>query len=108
MKILDNPGIKELKSNGGRNQVMLLEHNGILYKINILSESYESQSYGRLYVLNKNNELTLLKLINPNRDYNIDISYRDSYPSTSFEPIINDFKKLIKSFKDITSLNKQD
>lgn len=108
MKILDDSKIRVLHSNGGRNQVILLEHNGILYKINILSESYVSQSYGRLYVLNNNNELTLLKTINPERDYGIDISSRDNYSSNTFDPIINDFKKLIKNFKDVKSLNKQE
>lgn len=47
-KIQDDTGIKELSSNGGRSQKLLLEYNDNIYKIHICSESHEKQSFGKL------------------------------------------------------------
>jgi len=96
MKVIDNSGIKKVHSNGGRIQNILLEHNENTFKIDINSESYEKQSYAKLYVLNSDKKWTLLKAINPLRDYNIDISYRENFSQDSFKSIIQDFKSLIK------------
>lgn len=107
MKKIDDSGIFCVKSNDGKKQNILIEHNNVLYKIEILSESYESQSYGRLLVLTDKNEFNCLKAINPERDYGISLAYRDNYSSNAFERIIKDFESLIKKFKDVKSLNKK-
>lgn len=95
-KIQDDTGIKKLSSNGGRSQKLLLEYNDNIYKIQICSESHEKQSFGKLSLLNNQNDWTILKVINPKGDYDIDIAYKNNYLKNVFKPIIDDFKKLIK------------
>lgn len=92
---IDNSGIVECYSNSGKKQDILIKSiKGNLYKISILSESYESQSYGNLSIKDVKG-FTLLKQINPKRDYGINLSYSKTYSKDAFKKIISDFKDLI-------------
>jgi hypothetical protein len=82
-------------SNGRRSQEVLFKCNNNLFKISIVSESYESQSYGTLELQTKSDGWSELKSINPKRDYRIDISYSTNYNQNIFaKKIIEDFKEL--------------
>jgi hypothetical protein len=92
---IDDSGIVEVYSNSGKKQTVLIKTiKGTLYKISILSESYESQSYAKLYVKDSSG-FSLIKNCNPKRDYNIELSYKKDYSKNSFSKIISDFKDLI-------------
>jgi hypothetical protein len=91
---VSNTGIKEIHSNDGKSQEILLKSKKNVFKISILSESYEFQSYGKLYILSTDKKWTLLKKINPKKDYGIELAYKRSYSKNAFEPIINDLTKL--------------
>ena len=93
MKVIDDTGIVEKHSNNGKEQILLVEHNGQLYKLKILVESYEFQSYARLYILGDDKKFELLRQFAPS-SYGITNFY--NYDSTVYEPIIKDMKKLIK------------
>jgi|31_taG_2_1085359.scaffolds.fasta_scaffold02094_3 hypothetical protein len=100
---LKDTGIKEKKSNGARSQEIIwkIKETGEKFRVLIHSESYVFQSYFRLYKWSDaNNEWNLVTVGNPANDYNIDISYKTSYSSSAFDPIINDLKKLAKQFSN--------
>lgn len=99
IELIEDTGIKEIYSNGGRwqNIIFKCKCKCLYWKLSILSESYSSQSYIRLYSGDLNN-WTLIKSGNPKKDYGIDIAYRDDYHKDVFKPIIDDYKKLIKRF----------
>jgi len=90
----------KINSNGGVRQDLLLKTSLNLYKIDILSESHEKQSYGKLYVKDDCG-WTLLKNINPKRDYCIDVSYQDKIKKDVFNVIIEDFTDIITSVDEI-------
>jgi hypothetical protein len=102
IKEIVNTGIKNKHSNGARDQEIILQVDTTKekFKIFIHSESYEFQSYARLYKWNTVNGWNVINSVNPKTDYYIDLSYRTAYPQSSFDPIIRDFKKLIKVFID--------
>ena len=99
---VDDTGIKNSSSNGGRTQnVLYVDINGIWYKLVIHSQSYESQSHIRLYSSSdKTNWLNLISG-NPKRDFGIDISYKENYSSIAFDIIIKNYegrlKKILKA-----------
>ncbi len=100
-----NEGIKEGYSNGARYQTVILKCKKLhfdnvfeKYKIDIKSESHESQSYARLLKWTDNNGWCLIVEKNPKRDYQIDISYKTPVLKSSFKVIIDDLKKLIEHF----------
>lgn len=99
-KTLKDSRIQELHSNGGRKQEIIWKTSeGKKFRVLINSESYEFQSYGKLYAWNdQGNEWNIISSINPVRDYQIDISYSSNYSDRAFDPIIKDFKKLAKEF----------
>ena len=95
IEIIDDTGIVECHSNGGRTQTILMKHNNLFWKLVIHSESYVAQSYIRLYSSSTLDSWNSIKSGNPKRDYDIDISYRNQYAQTVFSRIINDYKSLI-------------
>lgn len=98
---IKNTGIQEMRSNGARNQEIIwkIKETNEKFRLLVHSESYDSQSYYRLYKWsNQNNEWNVITSGNPKRDYNIDISYSTRYIPTAFLPIIRDMKKLAKEF----------
>lgn len=103
LKAIKDTGIIKKHSNGGRDQEIIWKTPyGEKFRVLIHCESYDFQSYARLYKWNEtNNEWNIVSLSQPQRDYKIDISYSNSYPLTAFQPIINDFKKLAKEFASI-------
>lgn len=95
IKLIDDPGIKEKQSNGGRTQTLLFKVGKVFWKLIIHSESYSFQSYIRLYSGDGVNNWIIIKSGNPKKDYNIDIAYHSSYSKLVFNPIIEDYKKII-------------
>ena len=95
IEIIDDTGVVECHSNGGRTQTILMKHNNLFWKLIIHSETYVAQSYIRLYSSSALDNWNIIKSGNPKRDYDIDISYRTHYPQSIFSRIINDYKSLI-------------
>jgi hypothetical protein len=96
-QIIDNTGIFESTSNGARLQTLLLKIDNELYQISIKCESHARQSYATLNIMTPDKKWTQLKSIQPQREYQIDISYSSRYSQDAFLPIIKDFLKLIAS-----------
>ena len=92
---IDNTGIIKCKSNNGKRQTILFKCGNLFWKLDILSESYDFQSYIKLYSSPDLGYWTLVKKGNPKRDYNISLAYRD-YTQFAYSVIISDYKKLIK------------
>lgn len=99
MKVILNEGIKPSSSNGGRFQdVILTNDKKEKFRIYILSESHESQSYARLYKWTDQKGWEIITSKNPKRDYGIDISYKSSYHVGAFDRIISDLTSIAKHF----------
>lgn len=96
--IIDDSGIVEKHSNGGRTQTIIFDCNDRYWRLIIHSESYDFQSYIRLYSSSTLDNWNLIKNGNPKKDYNIDISYRRDYSHSTFYKIIEDYKKVIERF----------
>lgn len=99
---VDDTGIKNSSSNGGRTQTLLyVDINGVWYKLTIHSESYVTQSYIRLYSSSNRSEWLSLITGNPKKDFGIDISYKENYSSIAFDIIIKNYegrlKKILKA-----------
>lgn len=97
IKIIDNTGIFESTCNGASLQTLLLKINNELYQIVINNESY-----AKLSIMTPDKKWTELKIIQPQRDYQIDISGSSKYNQADFLPIIKDFLNLIARLHDIT------
>jgi len=97
-KIKDT-GVYNGHSNGAKIQEIILKNEDkVKYKIYINSESFVRQSYGRLSKWDDEKGWNVITTINPKTDYNIDISYGNGHRTDAFEPIIKDFKEMIKHF----------
>jgi len=94
--IIDDTDITEIRSNGGRVKTTLFEIKGILFRIDIKSESHDFQSYARLEILGSDNKWEVLKRMNPKKDFNIDISYQTSPSQKAFDPILSKLIDLAK------------
>ena len=99
-KTLKDTGIIKKDRNGSRDQEIIWKTSeDKKFRVLIHCESYDFQSYGKLYAWNENNnEWNIISSCQPQRDYKIDIAYSNRYPHTAFDPIIKDFKKLAKEF----------
>lgn len=95
IETIDDTGIIKCKSNDGKMQTILFKCGKLFWKLVILSESYDFQSYIKLYSSPDLGYWTLVKNGNPKRDYNISLAYRD-YTQFAYSEIIRDYKKLIK------------
>ena len=95
IEIIDDTGIIKCKSNDGKRQTVLFKCGNLFWKLDILSESYDFQSYIKLYSSPDLGNWTLIKKGNPKRDYNISLAYKD-YTQFAYSVIIRDYKKLIK------------
>jgi len=98
---IKDSGIKEEHSNGGRDQEIIwkIKETNEKFRLLIHSESYDFQSYYRLYKWNnENNKWNIITSGNPSKDYSIDIAYRRQYSAYAFDPIIKDMKKIAKEF----------
>lgn len=99
MKVILNEGIKPSSSNGGRFQdVILVNDKKEKFRIYVLSESHESQSYARLSKWTSEKGWEIITSKNPKRDYGIDISYQSGYSQGSFNRIISDLTAIAKHF----------
>ena len=95
IETIDDSGIIKCKSNDGKRQTILFKCGKLFWKLDILSESYDFQSYIKLYSSPDLCYWTLVKNGNPKRDYNISLAYRD-YTQFAYSEIIRDYKKLIE------------
>ena len=95
IETIDDSGIIKCKSNDGKRQTLLFKCGNLFWKLDILSESYDFQSYIKLYSSPDLGYWTLVKNGNPKRDYNISLAYRD-YTQFAYSEIIRDYKKLIE------------
>ena len=95
IEIIDDTGIIKCRSNDGKRQTLLFKCENLFWKLDILSESYDFQSYIKLYSSPDLGHWTLVKNGNPKRDYNISLAYKD-YTEYAYSGIIRDYKKLIK------------
>ena len=95
IEIIDDTGIIKCRSNDGKRQTLLFKCENLFWKLDILSESYDFQSYIKLYSSPDLGHWTLVKNGNPKRDYNISLAYKD-YTQFAYSVIISDYKKLIK------------
>jgi len=99
IKTIDNSGIEEKHLNNGKTQTILLEYGNSLYQIKIHVESYDFQSYAKLYVMNSSKSWVVLKNIQP-KDFEI-TSFYEPYSKDKFKPIIDKFKELIKKLSKV-------
>ncbi len=95
IEVIDDTGIVQEHSNGGRTQTILMKYKDRYWKLVIHSESYAFQSYIKLYSSQSLDNWTLVKQGNPKKEYGVDISYRNDYKENIFFGIINDYKFLI-------------
>ena len=95
IETIDDTGIIKCKSNDGKMQTILFKCENLFWKLVILSESYDFQSYIKLYSSPDLGYWTLVKKGNPKRDYNISLAYKD-YTQFAYSEIIRDYKKLIE------------
>jgi hypothetical protein len=94
--IISDSGIKICYHNGGRSQEILFKNNNNLFKISILSQFIEKQSYGVLYKDTNKAGWMELKRINPKRDYQINLTNKYDFKENAFEKIIKDFFDIAK------------
>ncbi len=94
--LLDDTGIMLTDRNGGRTRTIMYKVNNLFWKLIIHSETYISQSYIKLYSSLTLDNWNLIKIGNPKKDYNIDISYSERFSDNVFDGIIDDYKKLIE------------
>ena len=94
--LIDDTGIILTDRNGGRTRTIMYKVNNLFWKLIIHSETYISQSYIKLYSSLTLDNWNLIKIGNPKKDYNIDISYSERFSDNVFDGIINDYKKLIE------------
>ena len=95
IETIDDTGIIKCNSNDGKRQTILFKCKNLFWKLDILSESYNFQSYIKLYSSPDLNYWILVKKGNPKRDYNISLAYRD-FTQFAYSEIIRDYKKLIE------------
>ena len=95
IETIDDTGIIKCKSNDGKRQTILFKYGKLFWKLDILSESYDFQSYIKLYSSPDLGYWTLVKKGNPKRDYNISLAYK-VYTQFAYSEIIKDYKNLIK------------
>ena len=95
IETIDDTGIIKCNSNDGKRQTILFKCGKLFWKLDILSESYDFQSYIKLYSSPDLCYWTLVKKGNPKRDYNISLAYKE-YTQFAYSEIIRDYKKLIK------------
>ena len=95
IETIDDTGIIKCNSNDGKRQTILFKCKNLFWKLDILSESYDFQSYIKLYSSPDLGYWTLVKKGNPKRDYNISLAYKD-YTQFAYSEIIKDYKNLIK------------
>ena len=95
IETIDDTGIIKCKSNDGKMQTILFKCENLFWKLVILSESYDFQSYIKLYSSPDLGDWTLIKKGNPKRDYNISLAYRE-YTQFAYSEIIKDYKKIIE------------
>ena len=95
IETIDDTGIIKCNSNDGKRQTILFKCKNLFWKLDILSESYDFQSYIKLYSSPDLGHWTLVKKGNPKRDYNISLTYKD-YTQFAYSEIIRDYKKLIE------------
>lgn len=94
--LVDDTGIMSTDRNGGRTRTIMYKVNNLFWKLIIHSETYISQSYIKLYSSSTLDNWNLIKIGNPKKDYNIDISYSERFSDNVFDGIIDDYKKLIE------------
>ena len=95
IETIDDTGIIKCNSNDGKRQTILFKCKNLFWKLDILSESYDFQSYIKLYSSPDLGYWTLVKKGNPKRDYNISLAYKE-YTQFAYSEIIKDYKNLIK------------
>lgn len=95
IETIDDTGIIKCNSNDGKRQTILFKCGKLFWKLDILSESYDFQSYIKLYSSPDLGYWTLVKKGNPKRDYNISLAYKE-YTQFAYSEIIEDYKNLIK------------
>ena len=77
IETIADSGIIKCKSNDGKRQIILFEYKNLFWKLDILSESYDFQSYIRLYSSPDLGHWNLVKNGNPKIDYNISLAYKE-------------------------------
>lgn len=97
--IIDDTDVYPMSNNSGHRQVIILRVGALgigrqLFKIDIKVESYWFQSYVHLYVLNKNNDWTLLQSYFPSKMFNID-EYSITKNPEAWAPIYRHLGQLI-------------
>ncbi len=99
IKTIYDSGIQNAHSNGGwKQQLILTNDKNEQYKISILSESMEAQSYASLYKWSDSSGWNLVIKKSPSRDFNIDVSYQRDTNKNAFKPIIDNLKAYITIF----------
>lgn len=103
---IESSPIKEQKSNGGRFQTKTFTSGVNTFKIKILSESYESQSYATLSILGDNG-YEVLESYNPKRDFKIDIAYKTDYSKFAFAPILKHLEEIATKYDIVETQRKE-
>lgn len=98
-KTIVNTGIQKGSTNGSRTfEEIFVNEKNEKFRITIRSESYVPQSYARLSKWSEEKGWLVIHSKNPKRDYDIDISYHETFSVHSFDPIIYDLKKVAEIF----------
>jgi hypothetical protein len=101
-KEIINTGITSTDRNGARNQEIIWQVNTTKEKFRIFihSESYDFQSYARLYKWDNNKGWNVITTVNPEKDFNVRVAYKNPVNPGAFLEIIAHLRKIAKTFID--------
>ena len=78
-----------------KSKTVLIEEQDRLFKISCVSNTYDFQSNGAVYIMGTDNKWERIKSFNMAEDYNVQHSYQ-YFKESNFDNAIKDLKKLIK------------
>ena len=93
-EIIDDSGNVSKHTNGAIGRSIIFRKDLQKFKISIHSESYEFQSYARLYKWTDNSGFEIVISKNPKRDYNINCAYQRTVDKTVFDPIVKELRNI--------------
>lgn len=99
ISIINETPIQKASTNGGREKEIIYENiKKEKFKIHIISETYTSQSYAKLFKWSDTNGWLSIIWKNPKNDFNINISSSDTFNQNAFLPILIDLMKISENF----------
>lgn len=94
--VIEDSGNNSVYSNGAWERTLLFRKDNIQFKISIRCESYEFQSYARLYKWTEQKGFECVIGKQPQCDYHINCAYRNEneMPKGIYDPIVKDLMEI--------------